>query len=222
MSRQIFAALAVLALAGCATTGGNSYYYDRDGDYYYGGASADVVINPGVRYYGAGGYGYGYGGGYGYSSGFWGGYGWGGGYSYYPWYYSTPIWSAPHVNHDRNIARQQRVERDRSGRSALAERADRVPMQARSAPQHDWRAPMTPQRNPVLRRDVSPSTGFAPSPGQRAQQRMPVQRPDVSRGSAVDRGFAPQQRSAPAPRVQSAPSRSAPPASSRTPSTRRE
>lgn len=218
MSRQIFAAIAVLALAGCATSGSNSYYYDRDGDY-YSGTSAGVVTNPGVRYYGAVDYGYGYGyGAGGYGPGLWGGYGWGGGYSYYPWYYSTPIWSAPHVHENRATARQMRVERDRSGRSGFAERPDRAPIQARSAPQSDWRGHMTPQRNSSPRREASRSSGFAPAPSQRA----PAQRFDSPQRPSRDSGFAPQQRSAPSVRTQSAPQRSVPPARSTAPVTRND
>lgn len=235
MSRHVLAVLAALALAGCATTGGNSYYYDRDGDYYYGGPRADVVIDSGTRYYGGAGYaGFG---GYGYSPWGWGGYGYGGygygygygGYGYLPWYYSTPIWSAPHEHPDPRDGRNARVERERSGRGALVDRSSDIQRPKYATPSYDRRAS---QPN-VFRRDAMPGSGFAPV--ERGIRQRPSNgisgdsRPAASmpRRSAAPSGFESRQQSAPvrapAPRPQMAPSREAPAASSgRAAATRRE
>lgn len=233
MSRHILIALVLAMLAGCATTARNTYYYDQDGDYYYGANSADVIIDSGPSYSGYAGYGYGYGfGGYGGYSPWFGG----GGFGYSPWAYGYgPIWLAPYPSIDHRAARRDRVDRDRVARQALTERPSggdrsRAAKADRTSASRDA---LGNQRFAPNRRDALPSADFAPSqraPMNRSPRDFAVPRPI---GAEASRNMAPQQRvpprsdagsmrPAPAPRMQSAPQRSAPPAAQRAPSTRRE
>ena len=115
MLRPVLVALSLMTLAGCATTGGNSYSYDADGDYYSGPAGADVVIDSTPSYYGGPGFGHGYG----YGSGFGYGYGYGGIYSPWGYGYLPVVWWPGNSQPDEYVLRQQRIERDRVGRVAL-------------------------------------------------------------------------------------------------------
>ncbi|HMM67507.1 MAG TPA: hypothetical protein PKC03_11245 [Dokdonella sp.] len=127
MYRQFLTLLLLSTLAGCATTSGNSYNYDDNGDYYYGSGRADVVVDSHSSGFGYAGLGYGgYGSGYGYGYGL--GFGYGFGYPrygslFYPWGYGwSPIWAPPPVYIVERNWRDARVQQDRSQRSFLLAR----------------------------------------------------------------------------------------------------
>ncbi len=114
MSRPILTTLIAMALAGCASQG-NYYRYDSGGDYYTGTSGPDVVLQ-GSTYYG----GFGYSHGFGYGPGFGLGFGYGFGYgAYSPWGFGyPPIYWWPDYSVDDGVLRKNRVERERSERSA--------------------------------------------------------------------------------------------------------
>jgi hypothetical protein len=129
MFRQGLTVFALLVLAGCATTGGNAYHYDDQGDYYYGNNSADVIVDSGPAGFGHAGYGHGFGWNLGYGNtvgyGFGYGYGYGGYYGpYAPWYVGYyPHWGWPGSTHDDpSHGRDGRVHTERALRSGLVMR----------------------------------------------------------------------------------------------------
>jgi hypothetical protein len=217
MSRQLLALLGTLTLAGCATTGGHSYYYDREGDYYYAAPRADVILDS-SRYYGGAGLHYGWGG-YAYSPWGWGGYsGYGYGYGFSPWYYPSPIWVTPKPPAATRDGRIARVERERSGRGALLERGD-VARPDLSPPYR----PAADSRRDMFSRDAMPSTNYSPMQRERrapvgAERRESNSAFDVSRRSVPQFDSARRPTSAPplrapspSPRTHSVPpSRSVP------------
>jgi hypothetical protein len=120
MKRPLFAAMSLLLLAGCASTGSNYYSYEGSGDYYYGSPGSDVVINSSPYGYGAGGYVPGFG--FGHVFGYGYGYGYGGPYSYWGYGY-PPIWWLPSAPYQGPTeSRTTRVERERALRGGLVRR----------------------------------------------------------------------------------------------------
>jgi hypothetical protein len=199
MKRPLFAAVSLLLLAGCASTGSNYYSYEGSGDYYYGSPQAGVVIDSSPYGYGSGGYvpGFGFGYGYGY------GYGYGSPYSYWGYGYQ-PIWTVPSVPYqDPALLRSTRVERDRAVRSGLVRR-DTVQapesaawLSARSAPRstpgvHDWRPE---RRAPAQTRMQIPDSARQPVSARGAPMAQP--RPAMPRAVHAP---APIIRSTPPPR----------------------
>ena len=197
MSRAIPLLLMLLMLGGCATTSGTAYYYEGDGDYYYGADSADIVVDsdgPGFGFaFGHGpGYGYGYSGGFGYGYGLGYGYGYGGYFGgYSPWYFGYfpyPWWSFP-SDHDNGPGRGALVQRDRALRSSLAARPTVAsPLLAKPGGLQPFAR--TGRPGSAVRND--PAAGWEPFA--RRSSGLPDGRPTPSRSSAIAR---------PAPRVAS-------------------
>ncbi|WP_440224047.1 hypothetical protein ACQQ2N_02245 [Dokdonella sp. MW10] len=223
--------VAVLALAGCATTPSSTYYYDAPGDYYYGANSPDVIVDHrgsvaspwwlgGFGGYGYGGYGYGgYGyGGYGYG---YAGYGWGGGYGYgglgwpYGYGYYGPWIYKPHAPSYPSLDTRERAVQAYRGERARLQGPRERPASAGYAP---------PRRGAIesggvsgAYRDSAPSrfdASRARDPGSRGpmlERRAPASAPSRAASAprsmpSMPRSAPSMQRSAPAPaRAPSAP-----------------
>ena len=192
--------LGVLLLAGCATTPGTSYYYDGDGDYYYGDGSADLVIDaprPSWGGYGSGwGYGYGYGGGFGYGPG----YGFGGYGGFHPsWYYGYPVypWWLWSDHHDDGMDRVSRLQHDRALRSGvLARPTIQAPVSARRG---RFEGPVR-QQAPLLRRvEPAPRRFDGPAPRGSPGTARPAPQRSAPSAAPAPRHSAPVMRSAPPP-----------------------
>ena len=196
MSPKISLLLTALLLAGCATTPGTSYYYDGDGDYYYGDASADVIVDSYGPSYGAGyggwGYGHGYGAGFGY-------YGYGGYGGFYPsWYYGYPAYAwwlwPPH--HDNGADRMGRLQQDRAWRSSIAARPT---IQAHMA---KWdRDGAFARPAPLLRRQVdsSPRRFEGSLPTQNGPRVRPAPAPTMRSSAPAPHRSQPSMQPTPAP-----------------------
>lgn len=197
MSPKISLLLTALLLAGCATTPGTSYYYDGDGDYYYGDASADVIVEDSGPSFGASGHG-GWGYGHGYAGGF-GYYGAGGYGGFYPsWYYGYPayawwLWPNPH---DNGSDRMSRLQRDRAWRSTIAARP------TIQAPMAKWDRDeaFMRQRAPLLPRqfDSGPRRFEGPAPAQNGPRVRPPP-PSMSSPAPAPQRSQPAMRSTPVP-----------------------
>lgn len=242
LAMTLFGAVALAAIAGCATSP-RSYYSDG-GDYYYGAPRADVIVDYGLSYgypgwsYGLGGYG----GGYGYGGGFGGYYGGFGGYGYHGYGYSPwsgyggylPVVKPQYPQSERrnrgdsDIAFRQgasgreRVAMPRSSTFAPA----RVGASGVRAPDTSRRA-FAPQRNDVRSAGYAPANRSGMSDnrgaplsgiGPRVQSSPSV---NPSRRAPAPRNDAFQPRSAPSFRSAPMPSRAAPmPSRSSSPPTR--
>lgn len=223
---KLLAVAALGSLVGCATAP-RSYYSDG-GDYYYGAASADVIVDYSSSYgypgwsYGLGGYGggYGYYGGYGYGG--FGGY-YGAGYGYSPWWRHGGYYSGGNPQYPQN-ERRARVDPDIAFRQGASGRDRPVaPRSASFAPDRVGASSVRQaERSPrgfAPRRDAARGTGYAPATrsGMSDNRMAPLSgvgprvrgnpAADASRRSMAPRNDAFQQRSAPraAPVQRSAP-----------------